>query len=192
MHCREGALLKATFDAEGSIQTEKTEIFHPEEEYLINTPAFSRTAGRIVWPSYDGTIYQVDISGGEAKFSEPFEAFSDQERQDGWAPGGWLPVAYHRASDRIFLLADQRAPWTHKYASRTVFVIDAKSGERVERIDIGHEINSIAVSQDAEPQLYALSAADKTLYIIDPKTKQETGSVDQLGHLPLVVMTADG
>jgi methylamine dehydrogenase heavy chain len=191
MHCREGALLKATFQPDGSIQTEKTKVFHSEDEYLINTPAFSRKAGKIVWPSYDGTIYRIDISGGEAKFSEPFEAFTEQEKSQGWAPGGWLQVAYHRESDRIYLLADQRAKWTHKYPSRTVFVYDGQSGKRLDRFDLGHEVNSIAVSQDAEPQLYALSAPDRKLYIYDTKTKKETGSVGDLGRVPIIVMTAD-
>ena len=61
-----------------------------------------------------------------------------------------------------------------------------------EAVAAGAVTKRYTLAASAEPQLYALSAADKTLYIIDPKTKQETGSVDQLGHLPLVVMTADG
>jgi methylamine dehydrogenase heavy chain len=192
MHCRDGSLLNATFDESGNVETQRTEVFHPEDEHLINTPAFSRSAGKIVWPAYDGTIYRIDISSGEAEFAEPFEAFSEEERSQGWAPGGWLPVAYHRESDRIFLLADQRAPWTHKYPSRYVFVLDGRSGERLDRIDLGRDINSIAVSQDAEPQLYALSATERTLFIYDLKSKEMTGSVDQLGHVPIVVMTSDG
>lgn len=191
MHCREGHLLKATFDKEGNLKHEKTKALHPENKYLVNTPAYSTKAKRLVWPSYDGTIYQVDLSGGDAKFLEPFEAFTEQEKADKWAPGGWNLVAYHRESNRIYLLADQREQWTHKYASRFVLVYDAATGKRISKIDLGHDINSIGVSADAEPQLYALSAHDRTLYIFDSATGKETSKVEQVGRVPLIVTTMD-
>lgn len=191
MHCREGHLLKAKFDKNGNLTHEKTKVLHPENKHLINTPAYSPKAKRLVWPSYDGTIYQVDFSSGEADFLPTFEAFTDQEKADKWAPGGWGLVAYHRESNRIFLLADQRAQWTHKYASRFVFVYDAATGKRLNKFEIGHEINSIGVSPDKEPQLYALSAHDRTLYILDAASGKEVSKVDKIGVAPLVVSTVD-
>lgn len=191
MHCREGHLLKAKFDKEGNLTHEKTKVFHAEDEYLFNQPAYSPKAKRLVWPSYDGTIYQVDFSSGEAKFLEPFEAFTDQEKADKWAPGGWGIVAYHRESNRIFLLADQREKWTHKYPSRFVFVYDAATGKRLNKIEINKEINSIGVSPDKEPQLYALSAHDRTLFIFDANTGKEVSHVDKIGVVPLIVTTLD-
>ena len=120
-----------------------------------------------------------------------FEAFSDEEKAQGWAPGGWQVVAYHRESDRVFLLADQRAKWTHKSPSRFVFVFEGKTGKRLNKIDLGHETDSIAVSQDKTPQLYALSSAQKTLFIHDAESGKEVSKVDRLGHSPLVINTSD-
>lgn len=191
MHCRDGSLLKVTVGADGKAQTKRTEIFHKENEYVINHPAYSPKNGRLVWPTYTGKIFQVDLSSGDAKFLPAIEAFTDTEKKDGWAPGGWQQVAYHRASDRIFLLGDQREPSTHKTASRFVFVIDAKSGKRIRRIELGHEIDSVGVSQDASPQLYALSTGKRTLYIFDPETGKELSSVNELGAGPQVITTAD-
>jgi methylamine dehydrogenase heavy chain len=191
MHCREGHLLKATFDKDGNIKHEKTKVFHAEDEYLFNQPAYSPKAKRLVWPSYDGTIYQVDFSSGEAKFLEPFEAFTEQEKADKWAPGGWNIVAYHRESNRIFLLADQREQWTHKYPSRFVFVFDAATGKRLNKIEINKEINSIGVSPDKDPQLYALDAHHRTLHIYEANTGKEVSSVDKIGVVPLIVTTLD-
>ena len=191
MHCREGHLLKATFGKDGSLKHEKTKILHPENKHLINTPAYSTKAKRLVWPSYDGTMYQVDFSSGDAKFLDTFEAFTPEEKADKWAPGGWNMVAYHRESNRIFLLADQRAQWTHKYASRFVFVYDAATGKRLNKIELNHDVNSIGVSADREPQLYGLSSVDRTLYIYDAATGKETSKVEQLGSVPLVLTTVD-
>ena len=70
-------------------------------------------------------------------------------------------------------------------------VIDAATGERVSKIELGHEIDSINVSQDAEPLLYALSAGTQTLHILDAATGKELRSVSQLGRGPQVLMTHD-
>lgn len=191
MHCRDGSMLKVTFKADGTAERKKTQVFHKEDEYLYNTPAYSAKAGRIVWPTYTGKTFQVDVTGNEAKFMPAFEAFSDEEKAQGWAPGGWQVVAYHRESDRVFLLADQRAKWTHKSPSRFVFVFEGKTGKRLNKIDLGHETDSIAVSQDKTPQLYALSSVQKTLFIHDAESGKETSKVDRLGHSPLVINTSD-
>ena len=191
MHCRDGSLLKVSIGADGKSQTKRTEIFHKENEYLINHPAYSPKNGRLVWPTYTGKIFQVDLSSQDAKFLPAIEAFTDAEKKEGWAPGGWQQVAYHRASDRIFLLGDQRAASKHKAPSRFLFVIDAKTGKRLSKIELKHEIDSVGVSQDAKPQLYALSTGDKALYIFDPETGKEVSSVNQLGAGPQVITTAD-
>ena len=172
MHCRDGSLLNVSIGADGKSQTKRTEIFHKESEYLINHPAYSPKNGRLVWPTYTGKIFQVDLSSQDAKFLPAIEAFTDTEKKEGWAPGGWQQVAYHRDSDRIFLLGDQRAASKHKTPSRFLFVIDAKTGKRINKIELKHEIDSVGVSQDAKPQLYALSTGAKTLFIFDPETGQ--------------------
>ncbi|MFD1330924.1 methylamine dehydrogenase (amicyanin) large subunit [Methylopila musalis] len=191
MHCRDGSLLKVAMGKDGKDETSKTEVFRKENEYLINHPAYSPKNGRLVWPTYTGKIFQADLSSGDAKFLPAIEAFTDEERKAGWAPGGWQQVAYHRASERIFLLGDQRAQWKHKAPSRFVFVIDAKTGKRIKKIEFGRDIDSVGVSQDAKPQLYGLSTGEKTLFIYDPETGKETAAVNQLGHGPQVITTAD-
>lgn len=191
MQCREGHLLKATFDKAGNLKHEKTKVMHPENEYLMNNGAYSPKAKRAIWTAYDGTMYQADFSSGDAKFLPTFEMFTDEEKKDRWAPGGWQPVAYHRESNRIFVLGDQRAKWTHKYASRFAFVYDAATGKRLSKIELNHEIDAIAVSPDKVPQLYALSMGDRTLYIFDPSTGKETSKVAGLGLYPQVLTTKD-
>ncbi len=191
MHCRAGTMAKVTFDKDGKVEVKESQPFHGEEEYLINTPAFSMKAGQLVWPTYDGKIFLVDISSGEAKFGNHFDVFTPEEKKQNWRVGGWLPVAYHRDSGEIYLLGDQRAKWTHKYPSRFVFVHDAKTGKRLRKLELGRDIDSIAVSQDANPQLYALSTGEKTLFILDSQTGKEQHAVTHLGHGPQVIIAHD-
>lgn len=193
MHCRDGSLARVKFEASGDAEPEisHSDVFHPEDEYVINHPAFSQKSGRLVWPTYEGKIYQFDLSSGEAKPLKTLDGLSAEERADNWRPGGWQIVAYHRPSNRIYMLVDQRAEWTHKRPSRYVVVLDADTGERIARHEMGHEIDSVAVSQDDDPLLYGLSTGDKTLYIYDAESGEELRSVDELGHGPTVISLAD-
>ncbi|WP_423208345.1 methylamine dehydrogenase (amicyanin) large subunit [Paracoccus yeei] len=190
MNCRDGSLARVDI-AETEPKITNTEVFHAEDELLINHPAYSMRAGRLVWPTYTGKIFQIDLTEEKATFREPIEALTEAERADNWRPGGLQQTAYHRASDRIFLLVDQRDQWRHKTASRFVVVLDAATGERISKIELGHEIDSINVSQDAEPLLYALSAGTQTLHIFDAGTGKELRKVTHLGRGPQILTTHD-
>lgn len=187
MHCRDGSLLQVSYDGKGEAKQENTKVFHPEDDYLLNNPAYSAKSGRLVWPSYEGNIYQADLTAKGATFPKVFNAFSDEERKQKWRPGGWMTVTYHRPSDTIYLLADQREKWTHKLPSRYVFAFEAATGKRISKIELGHEVDSIGVSQDEKPVLYAVSAIDKALYLYDPATGKQTGKVDELGRAPVML-----
>lgn len=191
MHCRDGTLAKVVYPGGGEPKVTHSRAFHGEDEFLINHPAYSAKAKRLIWPTYTGRIHQIDLSGSEPRFLPTLEALTQAERAAEWAPGGWQQVAYHRASDRIYLLVDQRDKWRHKTASRYVVVVNAKNGQRVARYEMGRPIDSINVSQDAKPLLYGLSTGDKTLFVYDAATGKELRSVNQLGHGPQVITTAD-
>lgn len=191
MHCRDGSLAKVEFGG-AETKVSHTEVFRPEDDHLINHPAYSMKAQKLYWPTYTGKVYNIDLAGGEAKFGEPFEALTEAERKDGWAPGGWQGAAFSRGKDRLYLLVDQRAEWTHKTPSRFLVVIDTKTGKRVSMIELGHDIDSVNVSQEKEgAQIYGLSTGDRTLYVYDEETGKELRSINQLGHGPQVVTVSD-
>jgi len=191
MHCRDGSLLQVTYDDKGGSRQKNSKVFHSETEYLFNNPYYSNKTGRLVWPAYDGKIFQATLSGSGANFRSAFEVFTSAEKTEKWKPGGVQIVTYHNARNEIYLLADQREQWTHKTPSRYVFVVNGNNGRRLRRIDLGHEIESIAVTQDESPYLYAISAEDQTLYTYDALTGKQIGSTDELGKAPVFVFTPD-
>lgn len=191
MHCRDGSLLQVTYDNKGNTKQKSTKVFHTEKEYLLNNPYYSNSNNRLAWPTYEGKIYQADLGASGAEFLKPIEVFTDKEKAAKWRPGGWQTIAFHKARNELYLLADQREKWTHKLPSRYVFVVDATSGKRLRRIELKHEINSIAVSQDAKPYLYAVSEEAKTLFTFDAVTGKAMGSVDELGRAPSMIFIAD-
>lgn len=190
MNCRDGSLARVDISGDEP-QITNSEVFHTEDELLINHPAFAMRSGRLVWPTYTGKIFQADLTAEAATFRAPIEALTEAERADNWRPGGWQQTAYHRPSDTIYLLVDQRDQWRHKAASRFVVAINASTGERIAKHDLGHEIDSISISQDADPLLYALSTGDKTLYVHNAASGELLRSVDQLGRAPQIMVTHD-
>lgn len=187
MHCRDGSMLEVSYDDEGNTEQTNTKVFHGENDFLFNNPYYSNKTGHLVWPSTAGRIFQAKLSESGAEFLEPFDVFTAEQKADKWAPGGWQPVAYHNERNEIYLLADQREKWTHKLTSRYVFVVDGTTGKQLRRIDMGHEINGIAVSQDAEPYLFASSPEAQTLYTFDAVSGKELGQVDELGRAPVLI-----
>lgn len=191
MQCRDGSFAKVQYGAEGEPTITQSEVFRAEDDHLINQPAYSAKIKHLVWPTYTGKIFQVDLSGDAPKFLPTFEALTEEERADNWRLGGWQQVAYHRNTKRIFVLVDQRAEWMHKTASRYVVVLNGETGERIQKIELGHEIDSIEVSQDAEPFLYGLSTGTSTLHVYNAADGKEIRSVDQLGRAPQVITVHD-
>lgn len=191
MHCRDGSLLQVTYDNKGNSKQKPTKVFHAENEYLLNNPYYANSNNRLAWPTYEGKIYQAKLSESGAEFLKPFEVFTEKEKADKWRPGGWQTIAYHKARNELYLLADQREKWTHKLPSRFVFVVDASSGKRLRKIELKHEIDSIAVSQDGSPYLYAVSAEAKSLFTFDAVSGKQLGALDELGRAPIMVFVAD-
>ena len=187
MHCRDGSMLKINYDDEGNSTQTHSKVFHPEDSYLVNEPYYSDVTNRLVWPDYEGRIYQAKLTADGAEFMEPIDVFTKEEKAEKWRPGGWQLVTVHNESNELYLLADKRAEWTHKTPSRYVFVIDANTGKRLRRIELKHEIDSIAVSQDDQPYLFALSAGDKALYTFDAKTGKQIGEIGSLGRYPHIL-----
>jgi len=68
-----------------------------------------------------------------------------------------------------------------------VFVVNGDNGRRLRRIELGHEIESIAVTQDDKPYLYGVSAEDRALYTYDAVSGKQIGATDELGKAPVFV-----
>ncbi len=191
MHCRDGSMLQVTYDDQGNSKQKNSKVFHSEKEYLLNNPYYSNSAGHLVWPTYEGKIYQAKLSESGAEFLKPIEIFSDKEKKEKWAPGGWQPVAFNKERNEIYLLADKRAKWTHKNPSRFVVVADGTTGKRLRTISLKRDIDSIAVTQDKNPTLIAASIGEKSIFTFDAVSGKALASMDEIGHAPQIIVTMD-
>jgi methylamine dehydrogenase heavy chain len=191
MVCRDGSLLVAEFDEQGQVQTQQTEPFFPEDEFIFDHPAFSRPTGQAFFVSYQGNVFPADLSGDTPQFQESWSLLTDEEREQHWRVGGWQIAAFHPGTNRLYVLMDIGEEWTHKDESGEIWVYDVEQRERVDRLKLFLPALSIAVSRDEEPRLFALSAEEATLHIFDAQTGRFMGQVDELGFAPHVVMVGE-
>jgi methylamine dehydrogenase heavy chain len=184
--CADGGFSVVQFDASGKRSTQKLEPFHTQDESLMDNPAYSDD-GRVVWVSYKGTVFMADMTGDTPRIADKWSILTAQDRAQNWWPGGWQPVAYQRRLNRLYVLMHQGTEFTHKEPGTEIWVFDAAKKSRIQRIRLPHPANSVAVSHDDKPLLYAVSAHEKTLYVYDASTGRLLRQVDGLGYTPYVL-----
>lgn len=135
MLCLDGALLLVTLDDRGSeiSRLRSAPFFDPETDPI--TEKGVRVGDRWLFASFNGYLYEVDLSGETPSFGEPWSLFSDEERADSWKIGGTQHLAVHEATGRLFSLVHQGGVDTHKDAGSEIWVYDLASRKRVQRIE---------------------------------------------------------
>jgi len=136
MLCGDGAALLVELDAQGNAirKLRSDPFFDPEADPVMEKSV--RRGDTWYFPSFEGWIHEVDVSGPAPAFGEPWSLVSGDERADGWRIGGRQPLAVHRASGRLFALMHQGGPDTHKDPGRVAWTFDLERRERTGEIPL--------------------------------------------------------
>ncbi len=162
--CADGAVLTASFDDDGAFTTQRaTRVFD-----AVNDPAFEHSGWdkphrTLYLVTYHGRVIPVDLDGEKAVPGTPWWLASEQERAEGWLPGGWQVSHVHSATRRLYVLMHQGHYWTEKSSGTEVWEFDAADGRRLQRIRLPEPAQSISVSQDDAPLLYAITDSARIL-----------------------------
>lgn len=181
MLCADGTVLGVTLNDEGRAQSlsRSGQIFNPDVD-----PVFEHVAqlgSRLFLVSYKGRIYEVE--GGE---STPRLLRSFPLPDEGFRPGGWQLAATH-PNGLLFVLVHQGGEWTHKQAGEEVWVVNLREGKRVDRIRLVEPANSIYVTRDEKPLLFALSEHG-FLQVYGAFSGRYMGRIDEVGISPFVLI----
>lgn len=181
MICADGSLLAANLDSEGKVRsTVRTErIFDPEKD-----PVFEHVAifgSKLLLVSYKGRIYEIDSATTPPRLARSFEL-----PQEGFRPGGWQLTAVH-PNGFLYILVHRGGDWTHKDPGEEVWVISLREGKRVDRISLVSPANSIYVTQDSKPLLFALSEVG-FVQVYGAFSGRYLGKIDQVGISPFVIL----
>jgi methylamine dehydrogenase heavy chain len=182
--CVTGRMLTVSLDESGHETARKMSapFFSVDKDpiFIQGVP----TANGIMFLSFLGDVYGVDLSGAEPMFAPAWPTMTAAERGK-WRPGGGQVLALHRKTGRIYLQVHQGGPGTHKVVGTEVWVFDSASHRRVARwpIDIKKYsgIQAIQVSQDDKPLLF-LTTETSDLLILDAITGRVLHAEPKLGQ----------
>jgi methylamine dehydrogenase heavy chain len=189
--CANGTLATVAMDgAEPSI-AHSAPFFSAREDPIYDTSLIDAKTGNATMLSYSGMITPVTL-GAVPKIGA---AWSIQEAAHmrkaaytpmdvNWMPGGRQPVAEHFASGRLYVLMHMGEYWSEYTPAQEIWVLDAGTHRLIGRHALPDSLKdkllNIAVSQDADPQVYASDGAGNT-YVLDAQTLEKKRSMDNSG-----------
>lgn len=151
--CADGSMISITLDEKGAIASSETiENAHDiDRQPLFGMPAM---AGRTAWfVSYHGELRGFDLSGAVARPAGVASVGTAPDGSPEWRPGGWQVIASDAHGLLYVLMNPSGREGSHKDGGTEVWVIDPVQNKQVHRIDLDGTGLSIAVTNEASPQL---------------------------------------
>ncbi|MBV9911387.1 MAG: hypothetical protein JOZ93_02365 [Sinobacteraceae bacterium] len=187
--CESGRLLTVTLDAAGHEQSRSSsEIFFDPDKDPIFVQGVPTAAGYL-FLSFLGMVHEVDFSGPQPAMGASWSLLEKADQD--WRPGGTQVGAVHRPSGHLYVLMHRGGEGTHKDAGTEIWEFDLKSHQRLARwpfkVPETGGINSLQVSQDAAPILFA--ATEKSdLAILDAHDGRLRHLEKHLGQTPWLLL----
>ena len=180
MQCGDNSMQLASLDASGKVVLGGVSKPLWTQSDLATEKAVRIDDSRWMFFTYNSQVIVIDGAGDKPSVAEQWSLVGTNP--DGWRLGGVQPSAYHAGTGRLYVLMHQGGPYTRKDPGKEVWVFDVKTRLRVQRIELASAATSIAVSQDAEPLLYAAEFGVPALSIYDAATGKKLRTVEQLGQ----------
>ena len=162
--CGDGSLLSVTLGDDGKEASRKRypEFFDADADPLHESAVRSGDIWYFV--SHRGQVRAVDVSGANFRFL-PTWSVAATEGSVTWIPGQPMQtLAVHHARQKLYVLmhaSDLKPKLSgidfHRQPGTEVWVFDLKSKRREQHLPLKYLVDSIAVSQDDAPLLYASS-----------------------------------
>ena len=182
--CADGSVATIAFDDTAHSTTKRTtKVFDAAHDPAFEHSAWDKPAGILYLVTYHGNVVPVSLAGDQAVAGRKWALTSDADRAAGWLPGGWQVSHLHAPSHRLYVLMHQGHDWTHKLSGTEVWVFDAPSGRRLQRIRLPEPAQSVAVSQDADPLLYVIADSQR-IYGFQASNGKRLYRTDPLGFTP--------
>ena len=208
MLCGDGTMLAVTLDETGHRQSMvATERFFDAVLDPVMM-AGGRHGDRWLFVSFLGTAHEIDF-GTTPPTPSAWPLLDESERSAGWRPGGRQLTAVHHASGRLFVIFHQGGAGSHKDAGPEVWVYDIAKRQRVDRFEMPNftaaflgttlalepgsfaawllnllpdeGADTITVSQDAAPLLFARSSERGSIAVLDARTGEHLRDLTEAG-----------
>jgi methylamine dehydrogenase heavy chain len=170
--CGDGSLAVADVDVKGQYSVHRSKrFFEMMTDPVFDESVADRASGLALFITFDGWVHPVALAD-QPRFDKPWSieaaaGLSPATSQVGsitWRPGGQAEAAYHAASGRLFVLMHEGHPWSSEEAGSQIWVLDVRQHRLLKRFEVPEAATLVAVTQDAQPLLFALS--DSWLWVM--------------------------
>jgi methylamine dehydrogenase heavy chain len=210
MLCGDGSALAITLDDAGrEAGRAQSDVFFDATKDPLTEKGVRTGEARWAFASFEGALHAVDFAAEPPRADTPTALFTDAEREAGWRIGGMQHLAYHAKSGELFSIVHRGEAGSHKDAGREIWVYRLGGGV-VRRIEvenltaaflrplIGIEAggaadwllggvlpnpgaDSIAVTQDDAPRLFAGERESGAVGVYDARTGEHLRDLEETG-----------
>jgi methylamine dehydrogenase heavy chain len=156
--CGDGSFLTLTLDDAGQVigRQRSEALFDPFDDPISisgvrkdNTWYFATLAGVL----HEFTMTETGVTAAKS-----WPLISEDEQSDEWSISGFQHLAVHETTNRLYLMTHQGPPEAFEDPGTHIWVFDIATQSKVDSFELAERSLSIAVSQDANPLLYAIGA----------------------------------
>ena len=189
--CSNGTLATVAMDGPKPVITRSAPFFNATEDPIFDTSVIDPKTGKATLVSYSGLITPVTLGPSPkigASWSLQQAAFMRKGAYTpmdvNWMPGGRQPIAVHHATGRIYVLMHMGEYWSEYEPALEIWVLDGNTHKLIRRHALGEELKrkliNIAVSQDANPQVYVSDGGGNT-FVLDAQTMEKKQKMENSG-----------
>lgn len=148
MICANGSFQTITLDDDGNeLSRERTDIiFDPEVDPVTEKPV--RYGNQLLFVSYAGLVYPVDISRSTPRFGNTWSLFDDPDQQQQWQIAGVQHQAIHAQTGRVYALMHLTGPDSqpdpNARGGQAIWIFDVRKQERIATFQVPHHAPSAA------------------------------------------------
>jgi methylamine dehydrogenase heavy chain len=189
--CENGKALTVTLDDAGKEtgRQQSDALFDVDKDPIFVSGL--RGPKGMVFTSFLGDALDIDFSGDKAVLKDRWPLVNDAERKQGWRPGGLQVTAVQRSLGRLYVAMHQGGEGTHKDPASEIWIFDLNTHQRLARWNLAKQkiapVLAIQVSQDAQPQLSALTG-NSDLVLMDGLTGKLRHVEKQFGTTSLLLL----
>ena len=159
--CGDGSLSTAHLDDKKKPNfVASSPFFAADDDPVFDNSIVDRDTGKAFFLNYSGLVFETTI-GGDGKISAPWslQEAAGMDRASvkplavSWLPGGRQLMAYHPATNRLFILMHLGEFWSQKEDGTELWVFDVTRHKLVARRTLSQPASYLEVTRDAMPLL---------------------------------------
>jgi len=185
--CSDGSMATVSLAGAKPVITRSAPFFSATGDPIFDNFGYDKTRHEAVFLSYTGLVYTAAI-GAAPSVAQPFSIQAAAGVRPGdtkplevnWYPGGWEPLALHRASGHLYVLMHMGEFWSQKAAGSEIWELDVAAKKVVKRVPLEMPANAIEVTQEAAPKV-VVSGESGTVLIFDAKTWEQKFKLEKAG-----------